>query len=312
MFLRISHLRCVLTLAETGSLTAAAERLHLTQSALSHQVKGLEEHFHITLFRRKSRPLRFTPAGEHLLSLAREVLPRLEECEGTLARMGEGRHGRLHIAIECHSCFQWLMPALDSYRESWPEVELDLTQAHSFEPLPALRSGRIDLVISSDLRPAPGLVFQPLFRYESLLVVATGHPLAERGYVLPADLKSETLITYPVDYGRLDVFSRFLLPAAVQPAAVRHVELTPLVIQLVASGRGVAVLPGWALQEYLQAGQLKTIRLGPKGVQATLYAVIREEDAASDYMRSFLEQAHRTCFSRLPGIQEPAGTGARY
>ncbi|WP_457673008.1 LysR family transcriptional regulator [Thiolapillus sp.] len=308
MFLRISHLRCILALAETGSLTAAAERLHLTQSALSHQVKGIEEHFHITLFRRKSRPLRFSPAGERLLALARDVLPRLEECEGSLARMGKGRQGRLHIAIECHSCFQWLMPALDAYRESWPEVELDLTQAHSFEPLPALLSGRIDLVISSDLRPVPGLVFQPLFSYESLLVVAADHPLAGRQYVQPADLCNETLIAYPVDHGRLDVFARFLLPAGIQPAAVRHVELTPLMVQLVASGRGVAVLPGWALQEYLQTGQLKTLRLGPDGVRATLYAVLRDEDAGQDYMRSFLGQAHQTCFSRLPGILDPVST----
>jgi LysR family transcriptional regulator for metE and metH len=307
MYTSLSHLRCIHALAETGSLTAAAERLHLTQSALSHQIKGLEQHFQVSLFRRKSRPLHLTPAGERLLALARDVLPRLEDCEKVLECMGRGQSGRLHIAIECHSCFQWLMPALDSYRESRPEVELDLTQAHSFQPLPALRSGRVDLVISSDRNPDPALHFHPLFSYESLLVAAADHPLTEQACVRPADLETETLITYPVDPDRLDVFSRFLHPAGIRPAEVRCVELTPLIVQLVASGRGVAVLPGWALQEYLQGGQLKTMRLGEQGVRATLYAVVRNEDLSQDYMQEFLDQARRTCFSRLPGIREPGG-----
>jgi LysR family transcriptional regulator for metE and metH len=305
MYLSISHLRCLEALAATGSLTAAAQRLHLTQSALSHQIKGLEQHFGVILFRRKSRPLNLTPAGERLLSLAREVLPLMEGCEYVLERMGHGQTGRLHIAIECHSCFKWLMPTLDSYRESWPEVELDLTQAHSFDPLPALRSGRVDLVITSDPQADPALVFHPLFSYESLLAVAASHVLAQQEYVSPADLADETLITYPVDPARLDVFSRFLSPAGVQPAAVRQVELTPLIVQLVASGRGVCALPAWALVEYRKGNQLQTLRLGKRGLQATLYAAIRAEDGSADYLDAFLQQASRTCFAQLPDIRQP-------
>ncbi|BAO45453.1 LysR family transcriptional regulator [Thiolapillus brandeum] len=305
MYLGVSHLRCLEALAATGSLTAAAQRLHLTQSALSHQIKGLEQHFGVTLFRRKSRPLNLTPAGERLLSLARDVLPLMEGCEYALERMGHGKTGRLHIAIECHSCFKWLMPTLDSYRESWPEVELDLTQAHSFDPLPALRSGRVDLVITSDPQVDPALVFHPLFSYESLLAVASNHVLAQQEYVRPADLADETLITYPVDPARLDVFSRFLSPAGVQPAAIRRVELTPLIIQLVASGRGVCALPAWALEEYRKGNQLQMLRLGRTGVRATLYAGIRAEDDSADYLSAFLQQASRTCFAQLPDIRQP-------
>ena len=307
MYLNVSHLRSMEALAETGSLTAAAERLHLTQSALSHQIKGLEQHFDVTLFRRKSRPLHLTPAGERLLSLARDVLPRMEGCELTLGRMGRGQSGRLHIAIECHSCFKWLMPALDSYREAWPDVELDLTQAHSFDPLPALRSGRVDLVVTSDPHTDPALVFQPLFSYESLLAVASSHALAEQAFVRPQDLAAETLITYPVDPARLDVFSRFLSPAGVRPASIRRVELTPLIMQLVASGRGVCALPAWALEEYLRGDQLRTLRLGKAGVHATLYAGIRAEDQSSAYMEAFLQQASLTCFAQLPDIRPPDG-----
>ncbi|HID44175.1 MAG TPA: LysR family transcriptional regulator [Chromatiaceae bacterium] len=303
MYLQISHLRSLRALAETGSLTAAAQRLCLTQSALSHQIRGLEEHFGTRLFQRKSRPLQFSAAGEKLLELARATLPCIQECENSLMRMAEGMAGRLHIGIECHSCFQWLMPVLDRYRESWPEVELDLTLGHSFEPMPALRSGNVDLVISSDPVADPDLCFRPLFSYESLLVVAAGHPLADQAIVHPGDLSDKTLITYPVSPARLDVFSVFLQPAGVQPAQIRHVELTPMIMQLVASNRGVAVLPSWALHEYRDNPRLCFLSLGEGGIQGTLYAGMRSDDLDKPYVQGFLQQARDTCFEQLPGIE---------
>jgi len=302
MYLQISHLRCLLALEETGSLTAAAGRLHLTQSALSHQIRGLEAHFGTQLFQRKSRPLKLSVAGEKLLELAHIVIPRVQACEDSLSRLAEGIAGRLHIGIECHSCFQWLMPVLDLYREDWPEVELDLTLGHSFEPMPALRSGHVDVVISSDPVADPDLEFFPLFSYESRLVVNAGHPLASRDFVRPGDLSEQTLITYPVSPGRLDLFSRFLQPAGVQPARIRHVELTPMMLQLVASNRGVTALPSWALHEYNDNPRLRFLSLGKAGIKGTLYAGMRSSDSGRPYMQGFVDQARATCFECLPDI----------
>jgi LysR family transcriptional regulator for metE and metH len=303
MYLQVNHLRILQALAETGSLTAAAQQLHLTQSALSHQIKGLENYFDTRLFQRKSRPLKLSEAGQRLLQLARSVIPQIEECEYSLSRIGEGVAGRLHIGIECHSCFQWLMPTLDLYRESWAEVELDLTLGHSFSPLPALKSGRVDVVISSDVRPDPELVFLPLFSYESWLAVSVDHPLCAKACVYPNDLSGEVLITYPVEQNRLDVFSLFLHPAAVQPASVRHVELTPMMMQLVASNRGVTALPSWALHEYSRNSRLRFLPLGDQGIWGTLYIVVRSGDQQKPYMKAFLQQARATCFEQLPGIR---------
>ena len=124
--LELRHLNTLLAIREAGSLVEAAERLHVTQSALSHQLKDLEHRLGVALIVRRTRPIRFTPAGQRVLELARQVLPRVRRTETELRRLAAGRSGRLHIAIECHSCFQWLMPALDRFREGWPEVELDL------------------------------------------------------------------------------------------------------------------------------------------------------------------------------------------
>ena len=290
-FLELRHLRSLLAIQETGNLVRAAERLHVTQSALSHQIKGLEQYFEATLFLRNSKPLRLTPAGEKLVRLAQQVLPQVEGAEKDLRRVARGEMGRLHIAIECHACFEWLAPVLSRYRQQWPQIEVDIHVGVSFEALPALQKGEVDLVISSDPVRHGDLLFEALFDYEARLAVAEGHPLTSKNYIRPVDLADETLITYPVNRQRLDVFSRFLRPAGVEPAAVRHSELTSVILLLVASGRGVAVLPDWVLREAAQADSLATRPLGRDGLRGTLYAAVRRTDHALTYMQDFIALA---------------------
>ena len=300
--LEIRHLKTMHALRDADSLVEAAERLHLTQSALSHQFKELEDRLGMQLFVRKTKPVRFTSAGLRLLQLADEILPQLRVAERDLSRLAGGTAGRLHMAIECHSCFQWLMPTIDQFRDAWPEVELDLASGFSFAPLPALARGDLDLVVTSDPVELPGITYVPLFTYEALLAVAKQHPLATKHHIEPSDLASETLICYPVDRDRLDIFTRFLEPADIEPAAVRTAEMTVMMMQLVASGRGVCCLPNWAMHEYSSRGYVTARRLGAKGLIATLYAAIRTDMLDAPFMRDFLMTAKDTSFSTLEGV----------
>lgn len=301
--LELRHLATLRAIDEAGSLVEAAERLHVTQSALSHQLKDLEHRLGVELVVRRSRPVRFTTAGLRLLALGQDVLPRVRQAERELKRLAEGQSGRLHIAIDCHSCFQWLMPALDAFREHWPEVELDLSAAFSFAPLPALLRGDLDMAITSDPVEDTAVHFLPLFRYELVLAVSGRSPLAGRKWIEPEDIADQTLITYPVERERLDVFTVFLDPAGAEPASVRTAELTPMTAQLVAAGRGVAALPNWALTEYTEHDLLKTVRLGEKGVWRTLYAAVRAEDEQTPYVQEFAETARALCFKTLNGVR---------
>ncbi len=274
--IEIKHLKTLLTLKATGSLVEAALQLHLTQSALSHQLKELEGRLNCALFIRKSRPIRFTIAGMRLLELGEQVLPLIRSAERDLSRFVSGDAGELHMAIECHSCFQWLMPAIDKFRDSWPEVELDFSSAFSFLPLPALKRGTLDLVVTSDPQPLEGITYIPLFSYQPMLAVSRHHKLANKSYIEAKDLECETLITYPVEKERLDIFNQFLIPEGVSPDKIRHAEMTLMMLQLVASGHGVAGLPNWALFEYLQKDYVVAKRLGKEGLWNTLYAAVRE------------------------------------
>ena len=301
--IELRHLKTLVALRDNGSLVEAAESLFLTQSALSHQLKDLEERLECSLFVRKTKPPRFTSAGRRLLNLADEILPMVKSAERDISRLAGGEVGRLHICIECHSCFQWLISCLDLYRANWPEVELDLSGGFSFAPLPALVRGDLDLVITSDPVELPGITYIPLSCYEAMLAISNDHRLARQAMVLPDDLESEMLITYPVDRDRLDIFTRFLEPMDIEPASVRTVELTPMMIQLVASGRGVTCLPNWALTEYLEQGTVMAKKLGDSGLWCTLYAAIREDQLEMAFMQDFLNTAVETCFSNLNGIK---------
>lgn len=300
--LEIRHLKSLHALREADSLVDAADRLHFTQSALSHQLKELEDRLGTQLFVRKTKPIRFTSAGLRLLMLADTMLPLLRGAERDLSRLSGGTAGRLHMAIECHSCFQWLMPTIDAFRDAWPEVELDLASGFSFAPLPALARGDLDLVVTSDPVELPGIMYIPLFTYEAMLAVSNKHKLANKEFVEPTDLETEVLIIYPVDRNKLDIFTHFLEPDDVEPLSVRTAEMTVMMVQLVASNRGVCCLPNWALHEYSSRGYVKAKQLGEKGLQATLYAAIREDMFDAAFMQDFLLTAKDTSFSTLEGV----------
>lgn len=293
MFIEIRHLRSIQAIEQEGNLAQAAERLHLTASALSHQIKALETYFGTPLFLRSTRPLRLTAAGKILVELANRILPLVAATETELRMVAGGRAGRLHIAIECHACFEWLLPVIEAFRNQWPEVEVDIRLGLSFDPIPAVQKGEVDLVISSDPVDLPDLAFEPLFEYEALLVMHQSHPLAQRTHIEPADLAEHTLITYPVSRQRLDVFTRFLQPAGIEPAEVRQAELTAVILLLVASLRGVAALPDWVLRNAGEQPGLVTRPLGRNGMRGTLYGAIRRPEMDTPFMRDFIELARQ-------------------
>ncbi len=254
------------------------------------------------LFIRKSRPLRFSEAGKRILILADEVIAKVSEAERDVKKLVHGEAGRLYMAIECHSCFNWLMPTIDIYRNQWPGIELDFSGGFTFEPLPALAQGDIDLVITSDPQPIKGVEYAPLFGYEMQIALANNHALIEKRFLLPQDLADQTLISYPVARNRLDVFKQFLEPAGVEPKAVRTSELTLMMVQLVASGRGVCALPNWVLAEYVAQGLISARSAGKAGIWPTLYAALRDEQLMLPFVQEFLQLARSHCLNHLQGV----------
>lgn len=298
--IELRHLRTLCAIREKDSLMGAAEKMYVTQSALSHQIKDFEERIGSVLFMRNTHPVRFTPTGLRLLKLADEILPLIEHTICDLDQIAGGQAGRLLIAVECHSCFEWLMPAMETFRDKWSAVTMDLTTEFSFDSLSALARGDLDLIITSDPDESRRhLHYEPLFDYEAVLVMSPDHALIHKPYVEPTDLASETLIAYPIEPVRMDLFNFFLTPAKVTPADIRNTHLTPVIIQLVASGRGVACLPSWVAQEYSSRGLVVTRSLGVKGCRSSMFAAIQRHAVEVAFMQDFITAIKATCYGKI-------------
>ncbi len=171
--LEVRHLRTLIALAEAGTVSRAAERVHLTQSALSHQLKALESHYGVAMVKRNGQSVQLTEQGRRLVALGRTVMNEVQAAERDLAKLARRPAGTLRIALECHTCFDWLMPIMDAFRKHWPEVELDLVSGFHPNPLALLVDNKTDLVIGSENKPRRGIVYHPLFRFEVLAVMPT-------------------------------------------------------------------------------------------------------------------------------------------
>ena len=300
--IELRHLRSLVAIADSRKIATAAERLHLTQSALSHQIRAVEAHYGVTLFERSRQGVKFTQAGDCLLALAKDVLARIADAERELIRLKDDIRGELRIALECHTCFDWLMPVMDEFRRRWPEVEVDLVAGFHPNPIELLAGGKADLIIGS--RPAKKSAFHvsPLFRFEIVVVMAKEHRLRGRRRIEACDLAGETLITYPVPAQRIDLIREVLEPAGVRLER-RTAELTVAILQLVASRRGIAALPSWGVKSYVDHDYVLAKRIGAKGLSSDLYAIANRADSARPYMIDFVSIIRQICSAELDHIE---------
>lgn len=299
--LEIRHLRMLNALAEAGSVSRAAQRLHLTQSAVSHQLKALSGHYGVPVVKRQGQSIILTEAGMRLVAAAQAVSREIQAAERDLSRIASKPAGALRIALECHTCFDWLMPIMDTFRRHWPEIELDLVSGFHSDPSALLDNGRADLVIVAEATRRRGIVYQPLFRFEILAVLSPEHRLRSKRILQAADFSGETLITYPVPEDRIDVIRHVLKPASVRFKR-RTAELTVAILQLVASRRGVAALPSWGIKNYVDHDYVIARRIGAKGLWSNLYAATTKDTAGQSYVQDFIATARSTCFATLDGL----------
>ncbi|WP_301099594.1 LysR family transcriptional regulator [Otariodibacter sp.] len=301
IYLELRHLRTLLALKESGNISLAAKRVYLTQSALSHQMKMLEDQYGLALFERKTQPLQFTPAGERLVKLANEILPKVIDAERDLLSAKQGNSGELRIATESQSHFDWLIPSMDKFREDWPLIDLDIVQRYETNLHSLLLSNHADWITVSEIENSDRIIHKPLFSYEIVGVCAKDHHLANKSIWEAEDFKDEILITHPVPDNMLDIFKRLLIPNKINPKR-RLSELTTAILQLVASKKGITVLPYWAIKPYLEKDYIVIKRITENGLYNNLYGAMRESDANTAYINDFQTTVKEQSFSIFPDL----------
>lgn len=285
------HLKILQLIEREGSLTAAAASLHLTQSALSHSIRKLETQSGVSIWAREGRHVRLTAAGQYLLDTASRLLPQFERADEVIAAFAAGEQGALRIGMECYPCYRWLLKVVEPFLAQWPGVDLDVVQQFQFGGMAALFNHDIDILVTPDPLSRRGVIFEPVFAYEQVLAVAGSHRFASQPWVRAADLSAETLLSYPVEVSRLDIYNSLLVPAGQAPAKRKIVESTDIMLQLVAAGRGVAALPKWLVDEYAATLPIVPVRLGETGIAKEINLGVRAPERDHQHIDAFLKLA---------------------
>lgn len=290
MDLEIRHLRLVRALAQYGSLTRASGELHLSQSALSHQLVGLERRLGLALFHRHGRRMIPTAAGLRLIDTANRTLAAVQRAEDDLRRWAAGKRGLLRLSTECYTTYAWLPRVLTNFRRQFPDIEVQIVAEATRDPLRALLAGRLDLAIVACVQPHARLSMRPLFTDDMLVIVPANHRLAERSYVRAEDFTSEHLILYTTRLADSLVFQQVLVPAGVTPRQISMIQLTEGIIEMVRAGAGITVLARWAVAPYLRDGSLRGVKLTRNGYSRQWSAVMLDQEPVPAYINGFIDQ----------------------
>jgi LysR family transcriptional regulator for metE and metH len=290
--MELRHMRLLLAVKEEGTLTRAARRLHLTQSALSHQLRELEDRLGVALFHRLNRRMVLTPVGERMWSSAGTIMGEVARTELDVRRMIDGDSGSLRISTECYTSYHWLPNLMAAYRRDFPNVELQIKAEATRRPLQFLMDGELDIAITSAnarRRTDPALSHQWLFEDELLAIVAPDHPFAKRAYVVPRDFATENVLTYTLSPEQIGFFRRVLAPAGVTPKRITRIELTEGIVEMARANLGIAVMARWAIEPAMKAGGICAVPITKRGIRRHWFATTIREQRPPGHLRAFVE-----------------------
>jgi LysR family transcriptional regulator for metE and metH len=307
MVLEIRHLRMMQAIASQGSVTKASQSLHLTQSALSHQLREIENLIGAPLFLRLKKKMLLTQAGERLLQTANSILPQLHQTEEEIQRLAKGDSGILRISTQCNTCYHWLPSMVKKFDQMFPGVEIRIVPEVTSRSVQALLEGKIDLAITFSRTTDKNLLYFPLFEDEQLGLMPPDHPLASKAYLRPRDFQDQALIVYSVPAESNIVFKKFLNPAGISPQKVYFIMLTEAILEMVEAGIGISILARWIAQPYLKSGKLRGVRLGKAGMRRQWYAVTIKSAPTAPYAAGFARLLAESAYPAALQFQSTKG-----
>lgn len=287
-FLDSRHLRLVAEVARAESVTRAADRLNVTQSAISHQLRDIEERLGTPLFLRSGRRMLLTAAGRHLVEAAERVLEEIARAESAVGRLARNEAGEFRVCTQCHTGYHWLPPVLRTFRTRYPAVDVEIEVQHTARPVEALLQGSLDLALVTEPVRDKRLRVRRLADDEHVAIVSRSHPWTKQAFITPAELASEDLLLYSASPAESFTVRRILAPAGVRPARIRFVQLTEAIVEMVKGGLGVSVLPAWAVRAALKRGDIRAVRITRAGIQREWSAVTLKDGIEPVYVADFI------------------------
>jgi LysR family transcriptional regulator for metE and metH len=295
MDLEVRHLRLVTEIADAGSMTKAAERLFLTQSALSHQLRDIESRIGTAFFIRVGRRMVLTEAGRRLADAARPMLAELRRTEEDVKRLAGNAHGSIRVTTQCNTGYSWLPPLLAAFHRRHPRVDVNIAADATDRPVDALLDGRVDIAILVTEVEDKRIRIRPLFTDEMVAIVSPSHALAKRRSVSAQELAAEHLLLYSSAPEESFLLQKVLRPAGLTAARVSFIMLTEAMIELARAGVGVGILPRWSAHRAIASRAVVPLSITRAGMRrqwsAATLAATREPSYVSDFIDLVIDRA---------------------
>jgi len=282
------HLRLIAQVARTESVTRAADLLNVTQSAVSHQLRELEDKLGTPLFVRSGRRMLLTPAGRLLVEAADDVLQTIARVESQVEQIARHAAGELRVCTHCYTGYSWLPAIVAGLRQRYPAFGLQIVPEYTVDPITALLDAKLDLAIMNDESDDRRLRYRELFDDEHVAIVPASHRWAARAFVTPEEIAAEPLYLFSRSIENSFVVKHVLRPAGLEPAHITYLQLPEGIIEMVKAGMGATVLPKWSIASALASSGLKAIRITRDGVFRKWYAVTLSDAAPTPFVEEFI------------------------
>ena len=287
--MEIRHLKLVKAIVEEGSITKAIDKLHLTQSALSHQLKEAEYQLGAKIFLRQNKKLILTKTGEKIYETAKEILEKLSATEKEIKQMIFGEIGEIRISTECYSSYHWLPSVMKQFQLLYPNIELKIVMEATHYPLQKLLANVLDIAIISDPIKDENIKYLELFQDEMVMVVSETHPWADKKFVVADDFVNQHLLIHSLPLETVTVHQFLLAPANISPKKITALPLTEASIEMVKADMGIMAMAKWALQPYLKSNSIKAVKIGKNGLKRKHYIAIMNNKPYPEYFNHFIE-----------------------
>ena len=257
----LRQLEIIRAIADTGSFTAAGDKLHVSQSAISRQILLLEEELGEPVFHRIGRRIRITPAGESLLQLSHRVFQDLQETVSGISDKREALRGTMRLVGGMTVCLYVFPALLAEVRRIHPHLDLKITVGSAERSIAMLRSGGGDLGMITLPVEATDLVSVPVLEEELLLITYPAHPLAKKKSIVPADLDKQDFVLFETGSITRRLVDSFFTREGVEPEIIMETENVEIIKAMVRNGLGISIIPWQAAAADVRSKQLFCSRI---------------------------------------------------
>ena len=286
--MELKYFRLIKTIAEEGSIANSTERLFLTQSALSHQLRELEERLAFKVFHRTRNKWELTQEGAELYKLANKLFSSIDEGFSAIKHIKEGSKGTIKLSAECQSFFHSIPSFIQKMGILYPEIEIDVSLGATHQTISQVLSEDIDIAIVTSKPESEELLSIPVFKDEIFAIMHEEHQLNDLDYLDASHFGNVHLLinSFPLD--GVAVYQQFLKPNKIHPIKISAIPFTEITLAMIQANMGIMCAPKWQLTPFKLSKELVFKRIGKNGLKREHYLVVKMKHRNKKYIHDFI------------------------